>query len=116
MAVNLKRSLVAVGVGGVDIGLEYVDERQGWGGSFKSAVDIGRLLLVAGGVGAQIFMPRFSDIGEVVQYAATPLLMQSIRHAVKPHSGKQAATFAARRTGNWIRDANPGSGGYRTSS
>ncbi len=118
MAINITKSLVAVGVGGADIGLEYLDKNQGWSKTFQNAQDVGRLLAVAGGIVVQLYMPKYAGAAEVVQYAATPLLMQSIPVAVDQQMNKAPAAkdFVGRRTGNWVHNDNAPGGGYRPST
>ena len=83
MAIDLGKSAVSIGVGTLDEVMEWWDEEQARAGSFRTATDISRLVVVGLGYGAQVFMPRYAKLGETVALSATPLLVKTISRAIR---------------------------------
>lgn len=116
MAINVGNSLWSAGVGVLDEGLEWWDEREGRNDSFRTAKDIGRLAGAFIGYGMQVFMPRRARFGEVLALSETPLLVKSLskatvrRGAMATAGGarsfvpRRTATPASRPTGHQVPD------------
>lgn len=81
--IDFTKSLVSVGVGGVDEVLEWQDERAGRVESFRTWQDIGRLVGCGLGYAVQIFWPRQARWGEAIALPTTALLTKSVSHAVR---------------------------------
>ena len=77
--------VVGVVVGAVDEGLEYWDTKAVPARTkpFQNAVDIGRAVMVLGGFGVGMFMPRYARMGTIVGTASTALLTKSVIKAVR---------------------------------
>lgn len=94
MPIDVVRSLTSAGVGVLDEGLEWWDDKAGRTESFRTARDLGRLAIAGLGYGLQVFMPRQARLGETLALSATPLLTKSIarpvRSAVASRAGEQA--------------------------
>jgi len=97
MRVDLTRVGVAVLAGAVDEVLEAWDEREGRIGPFRTATDIGRLVLCGLGYLMQIFDIR-PRLGESLAIAETPLLVKSIAKPVKAAIGAPAGGVRVART------------------
>ena len=95
MAIDIGRSLTSAAVGLADEVMEWWDENEGRTESFKTAKDIGRLVIAGVGYGLQVFMPRQARLGETLALSATPLLVKSIAKPVRASFKKGAATEAA---------------------
>ena len=95
MPIDIGRSLTSVGVGLADVVMEWWDENEGRTESFKTAKDIGRVVIAGLGYGLQVFMPRQAKLGETLALSATPLLVLSIAKPVRESFKKGAATEAA---------------------
>jgi hypothetical protein len=107
MAINTGKLITAAGVGVVDEVLEYWDAHStpARTESFRTATDIGRLLMVGVGLGAQIFMPRYAALGETLATAATPLLVKSIAKPVKKSLKIEEALAVPRRVAPPLRES-----------
>jgi len=95
MRVDLTRVGVAVLAGAVDEVLEAWDEREGRIEPFRTATDIGRLVLCGLGYLMQIFDIR-PRLGESLAIAETPLLVKSIAKPVKAAIGAPGGVRVAR--------------------
>lgn len=98
MAINMTKSLVSVGVGVLDDVLEKVDREAvpPRDEPFRTATDLGRLGIAAVGYLAQMFYPRYGNIGEAMALSATPLLVKSVTSATGVFREKRAVTFRPR--------------------
>lgn len=91
MPINATKAIISVGVGVADEALSYWDEQSGRTESFKTATDIGRLLLALAGYGLQAFSPRYAAMGETLAVASTPLLVKSISAVIRKQVSAPAA-------------------------
>lgn len=92
--IEWKNVLVGVGVGGVDEGLVYLDEKKGWTG-IKTAVNIGRTAMVVLGA-AGVLTGTMRKYAEPVLNAATPLFTKSVIQAIRSQVGSGATTARPR--------------------
>ena len=90
MKVKLVKVGTAVGVGAVDEVLEWWDEKAGRTLSFRTATDIGRIVLTLGGYAMQM-MDFAPEIGEAMALSSTTLLTKSIAKPVKEAITRSAA-------------------------
>ena len=97
MAIDIGRSIQSIGVGGISEVLEWWDVKEGRVDTFRTANDIGNLLMCGFGYGAQVFMPRYAKLGETVALSATPLLVKSISKAIRGPTVAAAAKSGMRR-------------------
>ena len=95
MAINVQRHLIAGGVGVIDEVLDYWGEKDSQE-AFRNKKDLGRLGLVALGLGLQAFMPAYANIGETLSLAATPLLVKSVAKPLRAQLKKAPVSFVAR--------------------
>ena len=96
MAIDVQRHLIAGGVGVVDEVLETWGEGETQE-PFRNKKDLGRLAIVAAGLGLQAFMPAQAELGETLSLAATPLLVKSVAKPLKAMLLKpKAVSFVAR--------------------
>ena len=109
MGIDGGRSLTSVGVGAVSEVLEWWDENEGRSGSFRTANDIGNLVMCGLGYGAQVFTPRYAKLGETIALSATPLLVKSISKAVRTRTTTSMRSRSISR-GSFVPRANPGGG------
>lgn len=75
--------VVGVMVGGVSYGMDEWDAKEGRTKAFQNASDISNAILVAGGFGLGMFMPKYAGIGKTIGTAAMPLLTKSVIKAVR---------------------------------
>ncbi len=94
MPIDLVRSGISAGVGVVDEVLESMDANAGRVKSFRTATDIGRLVIAGVGYGLQVFMPRQAKLGETLALSATPLLVKSIAKPIRATMGKATSSTA----------------------
>ena len=106
--IDVGRSITSVGVGAVSEVLEWWDEKEGRVGSFRTANDIGNLVMCGVGYGAQVFMPRYAKLGETIALSATPLLVKSISRAIRSRSAAGARSGMGRVS--FVPRGNPGGG------
>ena len=86
-----KNILMGVGVGGVDEGMVYWDEKAGRSGNFTTATDIYRVIAVlAGGLG--VSMGYMKNYAEPILQSATPLLTKSVIQLIRSKVGTTTAT------------------------
>lgn len=94
MPIDVVRSLTSAGVGVLDEGMEWWDEKAGRTEPFRTARDLGRLAITGLGYGLQVFMPRQARLGETLALSGTPLLVKSVakpvRSAMASRAGEQA--------------------------
>jgi len=106
----MAKLMIAGAVGVADEGLEYWDRESGRTEHFRNATDLGRIGMVAAGVGMQMFMPRQARLGEVISTASTPLLVKSVSSYVRSGSSQAAGRGIPRSTFT-PRGAPMGAGG-----
>lgn len=96
MGMDWTNPVVGIVVGGVDEGLEYWDAKSVPARTkpFQNAADIGRAIMVLGGFGVGMFMPRYAKMGNVIGTASTALLTKSVIQAVRSAMGTPAASRA----------------------
>jgi len=100
MAIDTTKAIISAGVGIIDEVLERNDATEGRTESFRTATDIGRLVLAGIGYATQLWMPRYAGVGEALALSATPLLVKSIAKPVMASVGARGAsrTFVPRMT------------------
>jgi hypothetical protein len=81
--------VVGVVIGAVDEGLEYLDSKAvpARVKPFQNATDIGRAVMVLGGFGVGMFMPKYQKWGTLIGTASTALLTKSVIKAVRSAMG-----------------------------
>ena len=89
--------VIGVVVGGVSYGMDEWDAKAGRTKPFQNASDITNAVMVVGGFGLGMFMPKYAKIGNIVGTAATPLLTKSVIKDVRGMMAPAAsrATFAS---------------------
>jgi len=89
MAITMTKALAAAAYGGLDVGLEMWDEKEGKTEPFKRMADYGRI----GGVVAGFALDWMRNpLGEPLFYASLPLVEKTIKDlATKGGGGSSAA-------------------------
>jgi|GEM_PF-2379925 len=97
--INMMKSAVSLGVGVVDEGIEWWDERSGRAEPFRRATDIVRLLGAGLGYAMQVFWPQQQALGEALALSTTPLLVKSVAKPIRSAISQQvsAPAFVPRR-------------------
>jgi hypothetical protein len=97
MAIDTTKTIISVGVGVIDEVLERNDATEHRTEPFRTATDIGRLVLAGIGYATQLWMPRYASMGEALALSATPLLVKSIAKPVMAAvEQKTTSTFVPR--------------------
>lgn len=99
MNLNYMKMAGAMAAGGLDEMLERNDAKATpvRTGNFKTYSDYGRVGSVVGGIGLQIAMPKYADIGEGLMLGGLSLLTKSVVKAVAPVTAAGMPRFAPAR-------------------
>ena len=99
------RHATGFGLGGLHIGMVYLDETQGWVEPFKRTQDYPQAIgFVLGMADALLELSEDGEIGETLAVASEPLLIKSIYEAVRHYVGSQSPKRAGRKPkqkGRW---------------
>ena len=90
MRIDAGKVAVSAGVGIADEALAYLDEKWAKTEPFRTATDVGRLVITGLGFAMQAFDMR-PRLGETVALAAMPLLVKSIAKPVRAAIGEQVS-------------------------
>ena len=109
------RHLTGFGLGGLHVGMAYLDETQGWEEPFKRAQDYPQTIgFVLGMADALLELTEKGEFGETLAVASEPLLMRSIYDAVRHYVGSPSPKRAGKKTakGRWklVRTGQTGQG------
>ena len=97
------RHATGFGLGGLHVGMVYLDEAQGWVEPFKRAQDYPQTIgFVVGMADALLELTEDGEIGETLAVASEPLLIKSIYEAVRYYVGSPSSPKGApRKKGRW---------------
>jgi hypothetical protein len=84
---------VAIGFGAADKAAQNSDATNGRVGSFKTYSDYLRIAGAVGGIGIQMFMPKYAKIAEAIALPAVAFLTQSVWDYAKAGSTTRAVTY-----------------------
>jgi len=85
IGIKLVKVGISAGVGVLDLGTEYLDEKQGYTKSFQNVTDWARVAYTVGGYAANSMKLVDDDISEPMVLAGLPLLEKSVYGAVKEY-------------------------------
>lgn len=107
MAVNVGKQVQSYAVGGVDSVLQWYDEKNGRIKPFKKWQDWGRVGGHLLGLAAQIWMPKYSTLGETVAISTGPLVVNSLVAVARNKT--TSSSGSASRAGSYVqrRAASP---------
>ena len=99
------RHITGFGLGGLHVGMLYLDEVQGWEEPFKRAQDYPQTIgFVLGMADALLELSEDGEIGETLAVASEPLLIRSAYEAVRHYVGSPSPKRGKKRTkrkGRW---------------